>query len=141
MPTSGRCSRRLPRELARAGALVSFNGKSFDAPLLEGRYLFHRMAWSGRDLPHLDVLHPARRFWKPRNGSPGGLRRDDGELLTQGFRSEGCSLQSLERQLVGLRRRGDVPGFEIPARYFQFVRSGDARAAARRCSSTTGWIC
>src|SRR5207344_1330547 len=56
-------------ELARAGALVSFNGKSFDAPLLEGRYLFHRMVWSGRELPHLDVLHPARRFWKPRDGT------------------------------------------------------------------------
>jgi hypothetical protein len=37
-----------------------------------------------------------------------------------------CSLQALERQLVGFRRTGDVPGFEIPARYFQFVRSGDA---------------
>ena len=51
-------------------------------------------------------------------------------MVAQAFRpvrSEGCSLQSLERQIVGLRRRGDVPGFEIPARYFQFVRSGDAR--------------
>jgi uncharacterized protein YprB with RNaseH-like and TPR domain len=116
-------------ELARAGALVSFNGKSFDAPLLEGRYLFHRMAWSGRELPHLDVLHPARRFWKPRDGTPKGLRHDGGEMVAQAFRpvrSDGCSLQSLERQIVGLRRRGDVPGFEIPALYFRFVRSGDA---------------
>src|SRR5262249_28192340 len=40
-------------ELARAGALVSFNGKSFDAPLLETRYLFHRLEWMGGDLPHL----------------------------------------------------------------------------------------
>src|SRR5207344_2229183 len=59
-------------ELGRAGALVSFNGKSFDAPLLEGRYLFHRLPWSGRAMPHVDVLHPARRFWRP--GSPKGLR-------------------------------------------------------------------
>jgi hypothetical protein len=44
----------------RAGALVSFNGKSFDASLLECRYLFHRLAWRGRDMPHVDVLHPAR---------------------------------------------------------------------------------
>ena len=53
-------------ELARAGALVSFNGKSFDAPLLETRYLFHRLDWLGGRLPHVDVLHPARRFWKRR---------------------------------------------------------------------------
>ena len=114
--------------LAPAGALVSFNGKSFDAPLLEGRYLFHRIAWHGRELPHVDVLHPARRFWKPRDGRSGGLRYDRGPLGAQAVRpaGEGCSLQALEKQLVGHRRRGDVPGFEIPARYFQFVRSGDA---------------
>jgi hypothetical protein len=109
-------------ELARAGALVSFNGKSFDAPMLEGRYLFHRIAWRGREMPHLDVLHPARRFWKApasaaRAFSLGGARGGD---------DASCSLQSLERQLVGLRRQGDVSGFEIPALYFQFVRSGAA---------------
>src|SRR5213079_2321368 len=53
-------------ELARAGALVSFNGKSFDAPVLETRYLFHRLDWIGGGMPHVDVLHPARRFWKRR---------------------------------------------------------------------------
>jgi hypothetical protein len=90
-------------ECTRAGALVSFNGRSFDAPLLETRYLFHRLPWFGVDLPHVDVLHPARQFWK----------RDE------------CSLQALERQLVGHRRTGDVPGFEIPGRYFQFTRTGD----------------
>jgi hypothetical protein len=111
-------------ELARAGALVSFNGKSFDAPLLEGRYLFHRIAWRGREMPHVDVLHPARRFWRPPVARPyqGGV----GGAGIPGLRGEGCSLQALERQLVGARRKGDVPGFEIPARYFQFVRSGDA---------------
>ena len=39
----------------------------------------------------------------------------------------GCSLSALERQPLGTRRQGDVPGFEIPARYFHFVRTGDAR--------------
>jgi uncharacterized protein len=91
------------RECAQAGALVSFNGKSFDAPMLETRYLFHRLGWFGSDKPHVDLLHPARQFW----------RRED------------CSLQALERQLVGHRRRGDVAGVDVPARYFQFVRSGD----------------
>jgi tetratricopeptide (TPR) repeat protein len=84
---------------------VSFNGKSFDAPLLETRCLYHRLAWFGVQLPHVDVLHPARQFWK----------RPD------------CSLLALEEHLVGHRRLRDVPGFEIPGRYFQFVRTGDAR--------------
>ena len=91
-------------ELAHAGALVTFNGKSFDAPVLETRYLFHRLAWVGDRIPHIDALHPARRFW------PGD-----------------CSLVALERLVVRARRAGDVSGFEIPARYFQFVRSGNPR--------------
>jgi uncharacterized protein YprB with RNaseH-like and TPR domain len=113
----------LARELSRAGALVSFNGKSFDAPLLETRYLFHRLEWSGAALPHVDVLHPARLFWRGRPLSGGAAAQPwIGDL----GRTRECSLTSLERQLVGYRRAGDVPGFEIPARYFQFVRSGDA---------------
>jgi uncharacterized protein YprB with RNaseH-like and TPR domain len=91
-------------DLGRAGAFVSFNGKSFDAPLLETRFLFHRLEWIGSRFPHVDVLHPARRFWKD----------DD------------CSLVTLEQQVLGARREGDVPGFEIPGRYFQFVRTGNA---------------
>src|SRR5437773_3313587 len=102
-------------ELERAGAIVSFNGKSFDAPVLEMRYLFHRLEWSGARLPHVDVLHPARRFWG--NGGVRGPRAEH----------ESCSLVALGRQVLGAGRVSDVPGFEIPARYFQFVRSGDAR--------------
>jgi uncharacterized protein YprB with RNaseH-like and TPR domain len=98
-------------DLAKAGALVTFNGKSFDAPLIETRYLFHRLSSPCAQVPHVDMLHPARRFW---GGDP----------------SLGCSLIALEQQLLGARRCGDVPGFEIPARYFQFVRSGDARPLA-----------
>jgi uncharacterized protein len=105
-------------ELARAGALVTFNGKSFDAPVIETRYLFHRLEWTGARLPHVDVLHPARRFWGS-GSSPRRPASSSGE--------PGCSLVSLERQILGAKRNGDVPGFEIPARYFQFVRSGDAR--------------
>jgi len=98
------------RDLAAGGVLVSFNGKSFDAPLLETRYLFHRLEWAGAGLAHLDALHPSRRFW-------GGETAD-------------CSLGALERHVLGACRRDDVPGLEIPARYFQFVRSGDARPLA-----------
>lgn len=97
--------------LGRAGALVTFNGKSFDVPVLDTRYLFHRMEAPSATLPHVDLLHPARRFW-------GGTK----EL--------GCSLIALEQQVLGVERTGDVPGFEIPARYFQFVRTGDPRPLA-----------
>jgi uncharacterized protein YprB with RNaseH-like and TPR domain len=95
---------RVAGEFHRAGGLVSFNGKSFDAPILETRYLFHRRQWPAGALPHLDVLHSARRFW-----------RDDG----------GCSLGVLEAQVLGAERQGDIAGFEIPGRYFQFLRDGD----------------
>ncbi len=111
----------LGAELSRAGALVSFNGKSFDAPLIETRHLYHRLDWQGARLPHLDVLHPARRFW------------GDGEIFGKrqlGDTSSPCSLAALERSVLGARRKGDVPGFEIPARYFDFLRSGDARPLA-----------
>jgi len=110
-------------ELSRAGALVSFNGKSFDAPVLETRYLFHRLEWAGGDLPHVDVLHPARQFWKPVARSWPGRDRGIQNLLA---REHTCSLIALEREILGIRRSGDVPGFEVPGRYFQFLRSGDA---------------
>jgi uncharacterized protein YprB with RNaseH-like and TPR domain len=100
-------------ELSRAGALVSFNGKSFDVPVLETRYLFHRLAWVAADVPHVDVLHPARRFWR----KPASAETN-------------CSLTTLEGAILGARRTGDVPGHEIPERYFRFVRSGDPRPLA-----------
>jgi hypothetical protein len=105
---------------------VSFNGKSFDAPLLETRYLFHRLEWIGAALPHLDVLHPARRFWGSAIERAFHARVD----CAGGHVAHNCSLVGLERQVLGVRRTGDVPGFEIPSRYFQFVRSGDGRPIA-----------
>ena len=99
------------QEMSRAGTLVTYNGKSFDAPVIETRYLFHRLTSPCTPLPHVDVLHPARRFW---GGDP----------------TLGCSLIALEQQVFGRRRVGDVPGFEIPERYFQFVRTGDAQPLA-----------
>lgn len=133
------------RELGRAGALVSFNGKSFDQPVLETRYLLHRIDWAGAGLPHIDVLHPARRFWGNLSVRRAfQARLDRGPDLrhaqvtpstSRGGRAarqdeSSCSLVSLEAQVLGARRIGDVPGFEIPRRYFGFVRSGDARPLA-----------
>jgi len=133
---------RVAAELGSAGAMVSFNGKSFDAPLLETRFLFHRLEWVGARLPHVDILHPARRFWKApvradtvgrpfRAANIVGRPFRAAETVGRPFRAAGpdassCSLQTLERQIIGARRVGDIPGFQIPGRYFQFVRSGDA---------------
>jgi uncharacterized protein YprB with RNaseH-like and TPR domain len=103
--------RRVARDLSRAGAFVTFNGKSFDAPVIETRYLFHRMTSPCSERPHVDLIHPSRRFWS-------------------GLAAEGCSLGALEDALLGATREGDVSGFEIPARYFRFVHTGDPRPLA-----------
>ncbi len=123
--------RAVAAELDRAGSLVSFNGRSFDAPMLETRCSFHRLSWDG-DRPHLDVLHPARRFWAvPAGGTPEidtGRRpsRDSGVAAGR----DACSLPALERRLLSYQREDDVSGAEAPARYFEFVRTGDARPLA-----------
>jgi hypothetical protein len=107
--------RTIASELDVAGALVSFNGKSFDVPVLETRYLFHRLDWTGAKATHIDALHPSRQFW----GEP-----------RQAMSRSSCSLSSLEGQVLGAARRDDVAGFEVPARYFHFLRTGDARPLA-----------
>lgn len=93
------------------GTLVSYNGKTFDVPLLEMRWQFHRSRAPFGDKPHADMLHPARRLWRARASDPEG----------------GCRLSTLEALLFDVRRVNDVPAFEIPSRYFRFLRSGDAR--------------
>ena len=87
--------------------VVTYNGKTFDLPLIETRFVLQRMTTPFADMAHVDLLHPARRMW----------REEDVE----------CRLTYLEQALCGHAREGDVPGFEIPSRYFQYVRSGDAR--------------
>ena len=101
---------------AETGTVVTYNGKSFDLPLLETRYVVNRMETPFAGLPHVDMVHPARRMW-----------RTSGEPDEEGDGSTSCRLTSLERTLCGHERDGDVPGFEIPARYFHFVRTGEAR--------------
>jgi uncharacterized protein YprB with RNaseH-like and TPR domain len=95
-----------------ADLIVTYNGKTFDVPVMETRWAFHRMPTALDELPHFDMLHPARRLWRSRS-----TLTDDG----------GCRLTTLERVLLNLRRVGDVDGFEIPGRFFQFLRTGDAR--------------
>ncbi len=92
--------------LARHELLVSYNGKSFDIPLLESRFILARQGHCFEDKTHFDLLHPARSLWKAR--------------------FESCRLSELEYLLLGLEREKDVPGHLIPDIYFRYVRTGDA---------------
>ncbi|MCX6546237.1 MAG: ribonuclease H-like domain-containing protein [Acidobacteria bacterium] len=106
------------------GGLVTFNGRSFDVPLIDTRYLFHRLSSPFGEMPHFDMLYPARRLWRRRVGSgPGRHEGHRGDTLDQ----SSCSLGALEEAILGVRRVGDVPGSEIPSRYFSYLRTGDLR--------------
>jgi uncharacterized protein YprB with RNaseH-like and TPR domain len=96
--------------LGDAGCLVTYNGKTFDLPVMETRWLFHRQPLAWTDLTHLDMLHVSRRLWRARGDDP----------------EASCRLVFLERDLFGVERVGDVPGMEIPGRYFDYIRYGDA---------------
>lgn len=94
--------------LTAFSTVVTFNGKAFDLPLLENRYIRHRRSAPWANPTHLDLLHPARRIWKRR--------------------LESCALSALEASILGLARtQQDVPGWEIPSRYFRYQRNGDSR--------------
>jgi len=95
----------LALQMERFDYAVTFNGKSFDMPLLETRFTLARMRDQWRALAPIDLLHPARRVWK--------LRLAD------------CSLSNLEDKVLGMPRQGDIPGAEIPTRYFDFLKTGD----------------
>lgn len=109
--------------LAQASLLVTFNGRAFDVPVMETRWAFHRRACPVDELAHFDMLPPARRLWGRQPEDVAGRTRPGSLALAEGG---GCSLSALERTLLGVQRADDVPGFEIPARYFQFLRTGDA---------------
>ncbi|HMB67709.1 MAG TPA: ribonuclease H-like domain-containing protein [bacterium] len=94
--------------LASRSLLVTFNGKSYDVPCFRERCAYHGIRTTVPRLAHVDVLHASRRRWKR-------------ELPD-------CRLQTLEWEVVGLRRAGDVPSAEIPGVYHDFVATGDARA-------------
>ena len=104
--------------------LVTFNGRSFDVPLIEMRYAFHRLDSPFEGVPHFDMLHPARRLWRRR--APAAADDAGGwSLSAPGTDPTSCALKSLEEAILGTGRVGDVPGFEIPSRYFAYLRNGD----------------
>lgn len=94
----------LDRQVRAFDVVITFNGKSYDAPFLTGRALLHGVPLH---LPaiHLDLLHLSRRRWKS-------------ELSD-------CRLQTLERHVCRRLRSGDVPGEEVPGLYHDYVRRGD----------------
>jgi uncharacterized protein YprB with RNaseH-like and TPR domain len=88
--------------------LVTFNGKAFDAPLVNSRYTVNGLDTPLPQMAHLDLLPLARRLWRDRLPS----RR----------------LGNLEAQILGAERtQEDVPGWLIPSLYFDYLRHGDAR--------------
>ena len=86
--------------------LVSYNGKSYDAPLLATRYRLARLPNPLSGLQHLDLLHPVRRHWKRVWAN--------------------CRLAMAERELLGVVREDDLPGAEAPAAWLNYLRGGSA---------------
>lgn len=91
----------------RFDTIVSFNGLRFDMPLLDTRLVMNRMKGDLGRRPHLDLLMPARHLYKGRFAD--------------------CRLQTLERELFGHLRQGDIPGAEIPGLYFDYLAGADVR--------------
>ena len=106
----------LERAFDEASVLVTYTGRTFDVPTMEMRWAFHRRPAPTDDLPHFDMLPVARRLWGYR-----GITADADSRAE----AASCSLGALERSVLRFHRLDDVPGFEIPARYFHFVRTGD----------------
>jgi uncharacterized protein YprB with RNaseH-like and TPR domain len=90
--------------------LVTFNGKAFDVNLLTARFILNRLRSDLSSLPHLDLLHPSRRIL--------------------GHRLENSRLATLEAEVLGVEREDDIPGWEIPQRYFDWLRQRDGRLLA-----------
>jgi uncharacterized protein YprB with RNaseH-like and TPR domain len=87
--------------------LVTFNGKHYDIPLLETRFILCRMKTKIREMPNFDLLYPSRKIWKGAY--------------------DNCRLVTLESQLLGMERGDDVPSEWIPQLYFEYVQTGDAQ--------------
>jgi uncharacterized protein YprB with RNaseH-like and TPR domain len=100
----------LQMELEPFRACASYNGKSFDLPLLRTRWVMTLRSEITVDESHLDLLHPARRLWRDRYGSTG--------------------LKQLEESLFDEGRINDIPGSLIPDAYFHYLRKRDPKIIA-----------
>lgn len=94
--------------LASFKTVITFNGKSFDIPMLNSRHVMNGFSSPFGDFQHIDLLPLARRLWRNRLPSR--------------------ALKDLETNILGLARTDDeVPGWMIPELYYEYLRSGDAR--------------
>jgi uncharacterized protein len=105
----------LAARLAERPVLVTFNGKTFDWPLLESRFTMTRAIGVPKLAAHLDLLHPARALWKLRLGS---------------VRLVELERHVLDASRLGWHREDDVASALIPQYYFEYLRGG---AAAPLC--------
>ncbi len=108
----------LAERLNQRRVLVTFNGKSFDWPLLETRFHLTRTIAPRSPCAHLDLLHPARQLWSYRAGGPASVRLTELEREVLGF------------QALGYDRRDDFPSELIPQAYFDYLRGGPAAPLA-----------
>jgi hypothetical protein len=99
---------RLDQLLADCGALVSYNGRAFDVPLLRTRYLMNRRPAGVLERPHLDLLAPARQLFARR--------------------AIDCRLTTLETVVLRRPRGQDLSGADIPSRYRAYLRTRDPAA-------------
>ena len=95
----------LSEHLKQFDVLITYNGRTYDQPLLETRYRMMRARPPFASLGHLDLLFGARRLWK--------------------LRFDSCRLVDLENQILGVEREGDLPGELIPYVYFEYLRTGE----------------
>lgn len=90
--------------MKRFSILCTFNGRTFDVPLLKSRFLMNRIHDECIPSIHADVLYPARRLWK--------------------LRLKSCTLSNLEQQLLHVTREDDLPGALVPQTFFQYLKDG-----------------
>lgn len=93
----------LTEHLKQFQVLITYNGRTYDQPLLETRFRMVRQRPPFSALEHLDLLFGARRLWN--------------------LRFDSCRLVELENQILGVERQGDLPGELIPYVYFEYVRT------------------
>jgi uncharacterized protein YprB with RNaseH-like and TPR domain len=93
----------LTEHLKQFEVLITYNGRTYDQPLLETRFRMARQRPPFSSLEHLDLLFGARRLWN--------------------LRFDSCRLVELENQILGVERQGDLPGELIPYVYFEYVRT------------------
>lgn len=88
-------------------AVVTYNGKSFDIPILNTRFILQSMRSPFAGLLHFDLLHLTRKVWRAR--------------------LEQCRLGNIEQQILGLERdANEIPGYLVPEFYNQYLRDGNA---------------